>query len=161
MADSDFYTKPQWQSNRRIAHPYSKQPSGQRIDTVDQQQLFIGLPDGNAFSTAPDLARFTGALLDGTLLAPAYVDLVVGAKAPMATLPAKPGLPAKTVFEAYGPTVTLRNGRWAVGHLGGSPGISTGVEWYPPSDWLAVKLSNYDPQDTMVVDDTIQGILTQ
>ncbi|MFF2327159.1 MULTISPECIES: serine hydrolase domain-containing protein [unclassified Streptomyces] len=161
MGDSDFCTKAQWRSDRRIAHPYRKQPSGQRIDGVDQEQLFTGLPDGNAFSTAPDLVRFTRALLDGTLLDPAHIDLVVGAKMPAASLPAKPGLPAKTLFEAYGPGVTLRNGKWAVGHNGGSDGISTNVEWYPSTDWVAVKLSNYDPQDTMVVDDRIQGILTQ
>jgi CubicO group peptidase (beta-lactamase class C family) len=159
MAASGFFMKPQWQSDRRIAHPYATQSSGQRTDVVDQE-LFIGLPDGNAFATAPDMVRFTRALLDGTLLEPAYVDLVVGAKFPAATLPAKPGLPAKAVYEAYGPAATLRNGTWAVGHNGGSAGISTLVEWYP-SDWIAVKLTNYDPQDTMVVDDEIQGILTQ
>lgn len=160
MAASGFVTRPQWQSDRRIAHPYAKQPSGQRTDVVGQE-LFIGLPDGNAFATAPDMVRFTRALLDGTLLERAYIDLVVGAKFPVATLPAKPGLPAKAIYEAYGPAATLRNGAWAVGHNGGSPGISTLVEWYPSSDWIAVKLSNYDPQDTMVVDDRIQGILTQ
>jgi CubicO group peptidase (beta-lactamase class C family) len=159
MAASGFFTRPQWQSDRRFARPYATQPSGQRTDVVDQE-LFIGLPDGNAFATAPDMVRFTRALLDGTLLEPAYIDLVVGAKFPAATLPAKPGLPAKAMYEAYGPAATLRNGVWAVGHNGGSAGMSTLVEWYP-SDWVAVKLSNYDPQETMVVDDRIQGILTQ
>lgn len=161
MADTDFHTTPRWRSDPRIAHPYSRQPTGQRVDIVDQQQLFAGLPDGNAFSTAPDMARFAGALLDGTLVSPAFTDLVVGAKVPVATLPPKPGLPAKTRFQAYGPAATLGNGTWAVGHNGGSPGISTLVEWYPPSGWLAVKLSNYDPQDTMAVDGTIQAILTR
>lgn len=161
MAASDFYTTPQWQSDRRIAHPYAKQPSGQRVDIVSQQPLFVGLPDGNAFATAADMASFAKALLDGTLLEPAFTDLVTGAKVPVATLPAKPGLPAKSMYEAYGPAATLRDGEWAVGHNGGNAGISTLVEWYPPSDWIAVKLSNYDPQDTMIVDDRIQGILTQ
>ncbi len=161
MTSSDFYTKPQWESDRRIAHPYSKQPSGQRIDTLDQRPLFVGLPDGDAFATASDLVRFARALRDGTLLAPAYRDLVVGAKFPVANLPAMGTLPAKYVFEAYGPGATLRDGTWAVGHNGGSQGVSTLVEWYPPADWVAVKLSNHDPQDTMIVDDEIQGILTQ
>ena len=159
MSSSGFFTRPQWQSDRRFAHPYATQPSGQRTDVVDQE-LFIGLPDGNAFATASDMVRFTRALLGGKLLEPAYIDLVVGAKFPAATLPAKPGLPAKVMYEAYGPAATLRNGEWAVGHNGGSAGVSTLVEWYP-SDWVAVKLSNYDPQSTMIVDDTIQGILTQ
>lgn len=159
MTASDFFTKPQWKSDRRIAHPYPRQPSGQRTDGLDQE-IYIGLPDGNAFASAPDLVRFVRALLGGRLLAPAYVDLVVGAKFPAASLPAKPGLPAKDLYEAYGPAATLRNGKWAVGHNGGSQGKSTLVEWYA-DEWTAVKLSNYDPQDTMIVDDRIQGILTQ
>lgn len=159
MAASGFFTKPQWESDRRIAHPYPRQPSGQRTDGVDQE-IFIGLPDGNAFASAPDLVRFVSALLGGKLLAPAFIDLVVGAKVPVASLPAKPGLPAKDIYEAYGPAATLRDGKWAVGHNGGSQGKSTLVEWYA-GDWTAVKLSNYDPQDTMIVDDEIQGILTR
>lgn len=159
MTASGFFTKPQWKSDRRIAHPYPTPPSGQRFDEVDQE-LFIGLPDGNAFATAPDLVRFTTALHDGTLLEPAYVDLFVGAKLPIVSLPAKPPLPAKALYEAYGPAVTLRNGKWAVGHNGGSAGKSALVEWYADG-WTAVKLSNYDPQDTMIVDDEIQGILTR
>lgn len=159
MAASDFFTQPQWKSDRRIAHPYPKQPSGQRTDGVDQE-IFVGLPDGNAFASAPDLVRFVSALLGGKLLAPAYLDLVVGAKFPVASLPARPGLPAKDLYEAYGPAAALRDGKWAVGHNGGSQGKSTLVEWYA-GDWTAVKLSNYDPQDTMIVDDEIQGILTR
>ncbi|GAA1967242.1 serine hydrolase domain-containing protein [Catenulispora subtropica] len=161
MSNSDFFTKPQWQSDPRIAHPYSRPVPGPRVDIVDQERLFIGRPDGDAFATAPDMVRFAKALLGGSLLEPAYIDLVVGAKFPVATLPAKPGLPAKALYEAYGPMATLRNGKWAVGHNGGSAGVSTLLEWYPSSDWIAVKLSNYDPQDTMVVDDEIQGILTR
>lgn len=161
MTSSGFFTKPQWQSDRRIAHPYSRPTPGPRVDIVDQEGLFVGRPDGDAFATAPDLVRFVRALLDGTLLAPAYVDLVTGAKFPAATLPAKPGLPAKALYEAYGPAATLRNGKWAVGHNGGSGGVSTLVEWYPDAQCVAVKLSNYDPQDTMVVDDEIQGILVR
>jgi chitodextrinase len=88
------------------------------------------------------------------------VDLFVGAKLPIASLPAKPPLPAKALYEAYGPAVTLRNGKWAVGHNGGSAGKSALVEWYADG-WTAVKLSNYDPQDTMIVDDEIQGIVTR
>ncbi|GAA2065387.1 serine hydrolase domain-containing protein [Catenulispora yoronensis] len=161
MTSSDFYTRPQWQSDRRLAHPYSRPTPGPRVDIVNQEQLFIGLPDGNAFATAPDLVRFARALLGGRLLEPAYIELYNGAKFPAGTLPAKPGLPAKVLYEAYGPAVTLRNGKWAVGHNGGNAGISTFIEWYPGTEWVAVKLSNYDPQDTMMVDNEIEGILTR
>ncbi|NUP51174.1 MAG: beta-lactamase family protein [Catenulispora sp.] len=161
MTSSGFYTKPQWQSDRRIAHPYSRPAPGPRVDIVNDERLFIGRPDGDAFASAPDLVRFARALLDGTLLEPAYRDLVVGAKFPIATLPAKPGLPAKAAYEGYGPEAVLRNGKWAVGHNGGSAGVSTFVEWYPGTPWVAVKLSNYDPQDTMGVDQEIEGIFTR
>lgn len=161
MTTADFYTKPQWQSDRRIAHPYSRPNPGPRVDIVDQEQLFIGRPDGDAFATAPDLLRFARALLDGTLLQAAYIDLFTGPKFPAATLPPKPGLPAKAIYEAYGPAATLRNGKWAVGHNGGNTGVSTLVEWYPGTQWVAVKLTNYDPQDSKLVDDKIQGILTE
>ncbi|MFD2764558.1 serine hydrolase domain-containing protein [Micromonospora eburnea] len=167
MTSSDFYTKPQWQADRRIAHPYTRQPSGQRVDIVDQRPLFIGRPDGDAFASAPDLVRFARALLDGALLNPVYTELVLSPKYPVATLPAKPGepgkppLPAKSIYQAYGLFQNLVNGKWAAGHNGGNAGISANIEWYPHTRWIAVKLSNYDPEDTMPIDATIQRILTQ
>jgi CubicO group peptidase (beta-lactamase class C family) len=111
------------------------------------------------------MVRFARALLDGTLLEPAYVDLLVGAKFPVVTMPARPGapgrppLPRQSLYEAYGPAAYLANGSWWMGHNGGSPGISTDVSWYPSQGWVAVMLSNYDPQDTAIVANTIHGIL--
>ena len=79
MSNSDFYTKPQWISGSRIAHPYSTQSSAMRVDVIDKQ-LFIGFPAGNSFSNAADLIRFTKALLGNKLLNPVYTRLTLSPK---------------------------------------------------------------------------------
>jgi CubicO group peptidase (beta-lactamase class C family) len=158
MADSDFYTRPQWQAGRRFAHPYATDPSsGTRSDVVDQT-VFIGNPAGNAFATAPDLVRFARALLGGTLLDAPYREVFLSPKAP---LPPKAEEPAAVPFGTYSATAALINGSWVVGHNGAAPGSSTNLDWYPGGGWVAVKLSNYDVPTTQAVDLRLHEILTR
>ncbi|MFE7245827.1 serine hydrolase domain-containing protein [Streptomyces sp. NPDC057580] len=147
MTASDFYTVPQWRADRRIAHPYTSQnqPAGQRVDALEGHYFFyIGSPAGNAFASASDLVRFKGALLSHKLLDPVYTELTLSPKVPRAPMPAKPGLPAQFPFDSYATTTAIVNGRWAVGHSGAAPGVSTNLDWFPDLDWTAVILSNYD-----------------
>jgi hypothetical protein len=61
MTNSDFYTKPRWRTDRRIAHPYFLDESGQRVDGLELN-AFIGAPAGGSFASAPDLIRFVNAV---------------------------------------------------------------------------------------------------
>jgi len=164
MTDSDFTTLPQWKAGRRYAHPYPADQSGNRVDALDGNDFaYIGNPAGNAFASAPDLVRFARALLGGTLLNAAYREVFLSPKSAMPPLPPKPGQPAppKTIsFGTYAPAASLINGQWVVGHNGGAPGVSTNLDWYPGTGWVAVKLSNYDLTTTTGIDERLHQILT-
>ncbi|WP_405147134.1 beta-lactamase family protein [Sphaerisporangium sp. NBC_01403] len=152
MTRSGFYTMPQWKSDKRIAHPYATQTSGHRVEAFDQHG-FIGTPAGDAFASAPDLVRFAKALQGRELLDSVHTELLVSPKFPVPPLPPRPGAaPLPPRFATYGPGWTLVGDRFASGHSGASPGVATNVEWYPPTGWVAVKLSNYDFQTSIGVD---------
>ncbi|MFD2764540.1 serine hydrolase domain-containing protein [Micromonospora eburnea] len=152
MPRSDFYTLPQWKSDKRIAHPYVTQPSGQRTDAVDGY-TFIGSPATNAFASASDLVRFTRALQGRELLDSIHTELLISPKFPVPPPPPIPGAaPLPPMFETYGPSWKLVGDRCTAGHIGASPGVTASVEWYPPTDWVAVKLSNYDAQASTRID---------
>ncbi|GGU34776.1 serine hydrolase domain-containing protein [Lentzea flava] len=144
MSTSDFFTRPQWQSDRRIARPYASRPSG-RVDVVDQT-TFVGSAAGNAFSTVRDMTRFARALTGAKLLNPAYTELVLGGKEPIGRWTDSPDIVPQAAFQAYGPLSLLLNDQWVHLHNGGAPGEGAYVEMYPDGDWVSVILSNYDPQ---------------
>jgi CubicO group peptidase (beta-lactamase class C family) len=164
MTDSDFTTQSQWKSGSRYAHPYPTDQSGTRNDALDRDAFaYIGNPAGNAFATATDLVRFARALRDGTLLDAAYREIFLSPKMPLKPLPWEPGLPAIAItpFGTYAPSASLINGRWAAGHNGGAPGVSTNLDWYPGTGWVAVKLSNYDEgSESRTIDQKLRQILT-
>lgn len=141
MTRSDFYTKPQWLADPGIARPYALQSGGKRTDVTSSQD-FIGNPAGNAFSTAPDMARFGRALRDGTLLGPAYADLATSAKYPGSPSPTTPAAPGQN--EAYVGGTDIDNNQRIVTVGGGNTGETTFIDIYPDLDWDAVVLSNYD-----------------
>ncbi|NGY65209.1 beta-lactamase family protein [Lentzea sp. NEAU-D13] len=149
MTRTDFYTRPQWQTDRRIAHPYTLDASGQRIDALraglGASRMFIGTGGGNAFTTAPDLVRFARALEGGKLLNPAYTELFMSAKVP--TRPRGNSDPNVRGFIAYGAPTPVVNNHWLFGHGGGAAGESTNWTIYRGLDWCGVILSNYDQID--------------
>ncbi|WP_052847598.1 serine hydrolase domain-containing protein [Streptomyces avicenniae] len=143
MTHTDFLTKPQVLGRTDVARPYWTQPSGERIDFTTTPLLgHIGGPDAGAYSTAPDLLRFAGALHDGTLLDPAYVGLITSAKVPV---PPRPGTPSgEREFAAYGFHEFLSGGRSLHGHPGSGPGTATCLDVHADTDWVAIVLGNYD-----------------
>ncbi len=149
MTRTDFYTRPQRLTDRRIAHPYTLDASGQRVDALrtgeGASRMFIGTGGGNAFSTAPDLVRFACALQDGKLLNPAFTELYVSAKFPMR--PRGAADPAVRSFMAYGATAPIVNNHRLLTHGGGAAGESTNWTIYRDLDWCGVILSNYDQID--------------
>ena len=143
MTRSDFYTKPQWLTDPDIAHPYSAgtkgAPGGQLTDVTSGED-FIGSPAGNAFSTAPDMVRFTRALTGRRLLSPAYAGLMASGKVP---LPPQ-RVPSQLNMAGYGPDIRIVNDWTVFGHTGGAAGETTDIDIYPGLGWVAVILSNYD-----------------
>lgn len=157
MTRSDFYTKPQWLTDPDIAHPYSSsvpggrksagqvggqsgdQSAGQLTDVVSEAD-FIGSPAGNAFSTAPDLARFARALTCGRLVSPAYASLMTSGKVPLP----RQRVASQLNMTGYGPDLRVVNDRVVFGHTGGAAGETTDIDIYPDLGWTAITLSNYE-----------------
>jgi CubicO group peptidase (beta-lactamase class C family) len=143
MTRSDFYTKPQWLTDPDIAHPYSAgtrgAPAGPLTDITSEED-FIGSPAGNAFSTAPDMVRFAGALTGGRLLSPVWAGLMTSGKVP---LPPQ-RIPSQLNMTGYGPDIRIVNDQIVFGHTGGAAGETTYIGIYQDLDWVAVILSNYD-----------------
>ena len=150
MTGSGFFTRTQWLTDARIAHPYMRQDDGSRVDAVrnldkgsvsppirgrNPGRSFIGYASSDGFATAPDLARFAYALHDGTLLERPYADLFAGAKLPG---------PGPAGFEAYTMPVSIIGGQWVIGRGGGAGGVGANWTVYPDTGWVGVVLSNYD-----------------
>jgi CubicO group peptidase (beta-lactamase class C family) len=165
MSRSDFYTTPQWRDDRRIARPYKKSPSGERVDDIGGR-IFIGTPAGDAFSTCADLDRFAHALLDDDLLNPAHTRLTLSGKVPLSPPPRSPEPPStgaipQAAFQCYGPIAILIENQWSFGHGGGSPGASTEVQMYSDSDWVSVILSNYDMGTVLPIASLARTLITR
>ncbi|HEY6738136.1 MAG TPA: serine hydrolase domain-containing protein [Actinopolymorphaceae bacterium] len=158
---TDFYTRPEWRANPRIALPYEKRPSGERVEVVDRHG-WIGLPPGGAFADASDLAAFADALMGHRLLRPEYTHLTVTPKLPIpigdgpGESPDVLGLP----FATYAPLAELIDRQWVLGHSGGSPGVSANLTWFPDSGWVAVILSNYGERATAPINRLVRRLVT-
>ncbi|MGW6271084.1 serine hydrolase domain-containing protein, partial [Streptomyces sp. NPDC055060] len=162
MTGTAFYTRPQWLSDRHIAHSYMRQADGSRVDAVrnldkgspDPNQLgknpgrsFIDPPGDGGFATAPDLVRFAQGLGDGTVLDAPYAGLLTGPKLPLA--PQGGGLARRSTsadasFSAYMMPISLLDGQWINGRAGVNPGSVASWNIYPDSGWVGVVLGNYD-----------------
>ncbi|PZG52078.1 serine hydrolase [Spongiactinospora gelatinilytica] len=157
MTDSAYYTRPDWLNNERIAHPYMWQEDGPRVDAVrnldkgavlnggkgtNAARAWIGSGGGGGFSTAPDLAAFARALLNGRLLDPALTELFLSPKYP--TTPPGGGERPGQGFSAYGVVTSLIGGRFLAGHGGGIGGGNTNWTIYRDRGWMGIILCNYD-----------------
>ncbi|MET3429762.1 CubicO group peptidase (beta-lactamase class C family) [Actinoplanes tereljensis] len=149
MTGSAFYTRPQWLTDRHLAHPYMTVADGSRVDAVrhlDQGspypyilgknpgRAFIDAPGDGGFATAPDLVRFTQALTDGTLLDRPWSDVFLAPKIPH----------GPTSFAAYGLSLDIVGGQSAYQRAGGNPGVGANWSIYPDTGWTGVILSNHD-----------------
>jgi CubicO group peptidase (beta-lactamase class C family) len=149
MTGSAFYTRPQWLTDKHIAHPYMKLADGSVMDALrnldkgspypyilgkNPGRAFIDAPGDGGFATAPDLVRFAHALSDGTVLDRPWADVLTAAKIPHG--------PAS--FGAYGIAIDIVNGQWMFQRAGGNPGVGANWSIYPDTGWVGVILSNRD-----------------
>ncbi|WP_327048479.1 beta-lactamase family protein [Microbispora sp. NBC_01189] len=149
MTGSAFYTRPQWLTDRHIAHPYMTLADGREVDAVrnlDQSspapwvlgknpgRAFIDAPGDGGFATAPDLVRFARALGDGTVLDRPWADVLTAAKTPH----------GPTSFGAYQIPVHIVGDQWVFQRAGANPGAGACWSIYPYTGWAGVILSNSD-----------------
>jgi CubicO group peptidase (beta-lactamase class C family) len=104
-----------------------------------------GGPAGGAYSTAPDLLRFTQAVADGRLLAPDSWQ-------EMRTARADDGQGRRVALGLF-----LDESKNTYGHNGGYPGISTAVKVFEDSGHTLVILSNFGSM--LVVDLTVTAMI--
>jgi CubicO group peptidase (beta-lactamase class C family) len=149
MTGSAYYARPQWLTDKRIAHPYLKLADGSYVDAVrnldegSPDEYILGRNPGRAFidalgdggfATAPDLVRFVRALGDGTLLDRPWADVLTAAKVPL----------GPAAFGTYGPSAEIVGGQWVIQRAGGNPGVCANWSVYPDTDWVGVILANRD-----------------
>ncbi|WNV87090.1 serine hydrolase domain-containing protein [Umezawaea sp. Da 62-37] len=157
MTGSAFCTRPQWLTDKHIAHSYMTVADGSQVDAV--RNLDQGSPnpyelgknpgrnfiDYDGFATAPDLVRFTRALYDGTVLDRVYGEVLTAAKLPHAPQPeGGRSASAETSYGAYLMAVAIVNGQWLYSRAGVNPGSAANWSVYPHTDWVGVVLSNSD-----------------
>ncbi|OLF15156.1 serine hydrolase domain-containing protein [Actinophytocola xanthii] len=150
MTGSAYYTRQQWLTDERIAHPYMMQADGSRVDGVrnldkgtvhpgapgrNPGRAFVGYASGDGFATAPDLVRFANALRVGAVLAPPYVDLFTSAKIPGYD---------PTSYHTYTMPISIIGDVSTFGRGGGGGGVGANWTVYGDSGWVGVILSNYD-----------------
>lgn len=156
MTSTGFFTGDQYETDPRIAHNYGPpEDDGQRQDITHQ---ISGGPNGwdgagGAFANAPDLLRFTRALSDGTLLPPAWAELMTSGRYPISPAEHNPDQPPGTTSIGYGTDERITGGQRIYGHTGGMEvtvsgssqpgGGSTAVTIYPDLGVIAIVLSNY------------------
>ncbi len=98
-----------------------------------------GGPAGGGYSTAPDLLRFAEALKAGKLVSPATYELMTTPK-PEVSSP------------RYGYGFQLDPQQGIVGHSGGFPGISSNLDIFKGTGYVAVVMANYGDAGQPVVD---------
>ena len=125
-----------------LAIGYSREGTGagQRWRSNTFEHVIRGGPAGGGYSTAPDLLAFAEALRLGKLVEPASLEKLWSPKPALAS-------------NEYGYGFGIREGPAgrSVGHSGGFSGISSNLDIWPDSGYVAVVLSNQDEGSEAVV----------
>jgi CubicO group peptidase (beta-lactamase class C family) len=97
-------------------------------------------PAGGAVASALDMLRFGEALRAGKLVSRRTLEALWAPR-----VPGRPGDGARLVYGYGFARMDYADGRWVVGHGGGSLGINAEFEIFPRSGETAIVLSNFDP----------------
>lgn len=139
MTASDAYQLDEVNPNLAVGYEKEIQADG---SVLVKNNLFMhvirGGPAGGGYSTVEDLLRFAEALGSGRLVGKASVETLTTAKPELSS----PG---------YGYGFTVEPGG-IVGHSGGFPGISSNLDIFKGTGWVAVVQANYGGASMPVVE---------
>jgi CubicO group peptidase (beta-lactamase class C family) len=126
------YTRGMAERSGVSAELSTRDENAAREDNINFLPL-VGSPSGGAYSTARDLLKFSTALRNYSLLSKKYTDLITTGN-------------VSTPFGKYGYGFEdlIENGRRAIGHSGGAPGINALFRILGDDDYTVIILSNYD-----------------
>jgi CubicO group peptidase (beta-lactamase class C family) len=93
-----------------------------------------GTPAGGGYSTAPDLLRFSDALLKHQILGPEMTENLLAGKVEI----------RENILYAYGFMDKLLGAQRVVGHGGNAPGVCNLMDIYPDHGYVIIVLSNTD-----------------
>jgi CubicO group peptidase (beta-lactamase class C family) len=128
--------------NENLAVGYEKnyaETGAKRYRNNIFMHVIRGGPAGGGYSTAPDLLRFAEALTSGKLVTPATFELMTTPKPDVSS-------------PRYGYGFQLDPQAGIAGHGGGFPGISSNLDIFKGTGYVAVVLSNYGDAGRPVVD---------
>jgi len=138
MTNTDAYQLDEVNKNLAVGYQREFNDDGtKRYKNNIFMHVIRGGPAGGGYSTAEDLVRFAEALKSGKLVSAATYELL--------TTP-KPELNSPN----YGYGFQQDDG--AVGHSGGFPGISSNLDIFKGSGYVAVVMSNYGGGSQPVVE---------
>jgi CubicO group peptidase (beta-lactamase class C family) len=140
MMSTDAYELDQVNPHLAVGYQKEFQDDGTiRFRNNIFMHVIRGGPAGGGYSTVEDLVRFAEALKAGKLVAPKTFELI--------TTP-KPEVNSSQY--GYGFSVDTQTG--VVGHSGGFPGISSNLDIFKGTGYVAVVLSNYGGASQPVVE---------
>src|SRR5438874_1914850 len=120
-------------SDRSIG--YMRRPGNSGWTPNTDTLPYRGTSAGGGYSTVGDLMKFAEALMGHKLLTPENTELLITGKVDS-------GGGRKY---AYGFEDGRKDGKGAVGHGGGAPGMNGDLRIYPKSGYVVAVLSNLDP----------------
>jgi len=140
MTRSDSYELDRVNPNLAVGYQKEFGPDGS-VSFRNNLYMHVirGGPAGGGYSTVEDLLAFAGALTGGKLVGRPYVDLLITPKPKL-----------NSPQYGYGFGVDLETG--IVGHSGGFPGISSNLDIFTKSGYVAVVMSNFGGGSQPVVE---------
>jgi CubicO group peptidase (beta-lactamase class C family) len=140
MTSTDAYQLDEVNKNLAVGYQREFADDGtKRFRNNIYMHVIRGGPAGGGYSTAEDLVRFAESLKSGKLVSPASYELL--------TTP-KPDVSSPDY--GYGFGVNSQTG--IVGHSGGFPGISSNLDIFKGSGYVAVVMANYGGASQPVVE---------
>ena len=120
-----------------------------------------GTSAGGAYASAPDLHRFSDALLGSEIIQRESFERITRGRFDMSGQPATPHPNQIPLVQyGYGFIETFRNGERIVGHNGGFPGYRAQLDIYPDLAYTVVVLTNYD-EPIMPLVNAIRNYITR
>ena len=140
MTNSDAYELDGVNANLAVGYEKEYADDGtKRYRNNIFMHVMRGGPAGGGYSTAPDLLRFAEALTSGKLITPATYELMTTPKPDVSS-------------PRYGYGFQLDPQMGIVGHSGGFPGISSNLDIFKGTGYVAVVLANYGDAGQPVVE---------